>query len=162
MDDTEKIILSSQHELFCQNIVGGFNPTHAYSKAYPKATNNTCRNASCKLMAKQVIKDRIANIREVVAAAMQNSSYLVLTEIRQFLADVVRTPVGKIDRNSKLAQKYEYGVTGLKVWVPDKLSAIKLDCELTGLIKPNEKGSGGAPQVIKLVVPGVMSKPRKA
>lgn len=61
---------------------------------------------------------------------------LSIAEKRLFLAEVVRTPSGAIDKNSKLCQEWSetHGEhsSSTKLKMPDKLAAIKLDNDLAG------------------------------
>ena len=83
----------------------------------------------CRLLAEPKVKAYYASLRETAFLA----NVLSLAEKRSFLADVVRTPVGKVDIGDKLAQGVRYRdgeIQELKM--PDKISALKLDAQLAG------------------------------
>jgi hypothetical protein len=81
------------------------------------------------LLAQPKVKAYFSMLRE--AAFLAN--VLSLAEKRSFLADIVRTPIGAVDVNDKLAQgvRYKDGEM-IELKIPDKISALKLDAQLAG------------------------------
>lgn len=83
----------------------------------------------CRLLSEPKVKEYLASLRE--AAFLAN--VLSLAEKRSFLADIVRTPVGKVDINDKLAQGVRYNKGELQeLKMPDKIGALRLDAQLAG------------------------------
>jgi phage terminase small subunit len=83
----------------------------------------------CRLLAEPKIKAYLSHLRETAYLA----NVLSLAEKRSFLADIVRTPVGKVDINDKLAQGVRYRDGEMQeLKMPDKISALKLDAQLAG------------------------------
>jgi len=79
---------------------------------------------------------------------------LTMHERRAFTAAVARTPIGRVDENSPLAQKVRRrvgkdGTTIEEIAMPDKLRAVELDAKLSGdLIERQEiKVAGSILQV---------------
>ena len=72
-------------------------------------------------------------------------SVLSLAEKRDFLARVVRTPIGQVDEKSDLCQEITddedpaSGRSKRKIKMPDKLRAIDLDAKLAGELQPETK-----------------------
>jgi phage terminase small subunit len=83
----------------------------------------------CRLLQEPKVKAYYTSLRETAFLA----NVLSLAEKRSFLADIVRTPVGKVDVNDKLAQgvRYKDGEM-IELKIPDKISALKLDAQLAG------------------------------
>lgn len=93
-------------------------------------------SANVSSMLRQAPKMR-AYLKELQEAAFL-VNVLSLAEKRAFLADVVRTPIGKIDINDKLAQcvKYRDGEM-IELRMPDKVKAVELDAKLAGELREN-------------------------
>jgi hypothetical protein len=73
---------------------------------------------------------------------LQESAYLAnvlsLAEKRSFLADVVRTSVGELTLQNKLAQRVRYHKGEMvELSMPDKIKAVELDAKLAGELKEN-------------------------
>jgi phage terminase small subunit len=83
----------------------------------------------CRLLAEPKVKAYLSHLRETAFLA----NVLSLAEKRSFLADIVRTPIGKVDINDKLAQGVRYRDGEMQeLKMPDKISALKLDAQLAG------------------------------
>ena len=83
----------------------------------------------CRLLSEPKVKQYLSSLRETAFLA----NVLSLAEKRSFLADIVRTPIGKVDINDKLASGVRY-MKGemVELKMPDKISALKLDAQLAG------------------------------
>jgi len=111
-------------------------PTHAFRELIGRTRAGDAVQAARLL---RIVRSRVAQI----AASAETQTVLTLAEKRQFLADVVRTPIGWIDENSPLAQSAEYQRTGrgdnprslMKVRALDKLRALELDAKLSGELR---------------------------
>lgn len=107
------------------------------ASAYIKAGYNASNAKSAAVCASQLEK------RPGVSAYLQSlrkSTYLAnalsIEEKRDFLATVVRTPVGEIDEKSPLCQSYKVDKEGqIEYKMPDKLRALELDAKLAGELK---------------------------
>jgi hypothetical protein len=73
-----------------------------------------------------MVRSRISELK----AAADEGAVMSLREKRLFLAEIVRTPIGKVDESSPLCQGFRRTDTGLTVTMPDKLQAIELDAKL--------------------------------
>ena len=83
----------------------------------------------CRLLQEPKVKAYYASLRETAFLA----NVLSLAEKRSFLADIVRTPIGTVDINDKLAQAVRYKDGEMvELKIPDKISALKLDAQLAG------------------------------
>ena len=61
-----------------------------------------------------------------------------LAEKRSFLADVARTPIGKVGLDNKLASAARWHNGELvEVRMPDKIKAVELDAQLAGELHDN-------------------------
>lgn len=81
----------------------------------------------------------------------ENPAFLSLIEKREYLASIVRTPVGEVNENSKLAQKVKRrhrtdkdgsSTAEEEIELPGKLKAIELDAKLAGELEPRPDQGG--------------------
>ena len=133
-----------EHQRFADLILGGMSPTDAYKKARVKGKKKGAKPASVHTMASRLLKN--VEVSAYIAAVRQESakgSVLTLTEIREFHARIVRTPVRAIDPNDPdhkdgdLILKYKYTTTeggGVheEIVKLDPLKAIAMDIKLSG------------------------------
>lgn len=142
---TKPKMISGPQRKFCEGIVAGLNQTAAYQAAYPRASYGAARAKAAVLAAKDSIKAEIARLR-AKADEKAGSAVMTLAEKRAFLARVVRTPIGEIRETSDLCQEKTETVgaesTTVKLRMPDKLAAIKLDNDLAG--EGSEAGANDA------------------
>ena len=135
--ESHKSGLSARQVRLAQNVSLGMPHFDAYRQAgygTSLTTVNQASQAVCGMMAQPRMK---AYLRE-----LQESAYLAnvlsLAEKRSFLADVVRTPVGKLTTEDKLAQRVRYHKGEMvELAMPDKIKALELDARLSGELKEN-------------------------
>lgn len=130
--------LTPKREMFCHYIAGGANQTSAYKSAFgTRPGSNHVAPAASNLMKRDDIRSRVADLREY----HQLSNALTKAEKRDFLANMVRTPIGEIDETSPLAKEVTYEETIAKngtrtlikkVKAHDKLAALAEDSKLAG------------------------------
>lgn len=122
-----------RHEQFAQRVASGETATAAYRAIYSAATKVAEANGS-RLLRIAKVSARVAEMQRASATARVMS----LQEKREFLALIVRTPIGQIDENSPLCQWFKR-TTGrratFEIRMPDKLQAIMLDARLAGELK---------------------------
>jgi len=121
-----------KHEAFAQAYAVGRNASKAWRTAGGKGNKPNVQGS--KWVAKPAIKARIEELRLLADKLGEDKTVLTILESRQFLARVVRTPLGEITKDSDLCQ--EWGITegeasrSERIKMPSKLEAIKLDREL--------------------------------
>ena len=129
------MILNPRWEQFAQRVASGESATAAYRAIY-KAPDKSAEAHGCRLVRNGKVSARIAEMQR----ASEESSVMSLQDKREFLALIVRTPIGRIDENSPLCQWFRR-TTGrrasLSIRMPDKLQAIMLDARLAGELKGN-------------------------
>ena len=81
----------------------------------------------------------VSPLQAIGACLVDDSRILTLREKREYLADAVRTPVGKIDENSPLAHRIRRrtdkdGAQIEEIESVSKLRALELDAKLAGEI----------------------------
>ena len=122
-----------RHERFAQLVAKGDSGGAAY-RVVCGAKAASAHAAASRLLRIAKVSARIAEIQKAAVCA----SVMTLLEKRQFLALIVRTPIGQIDENSPLCQWFRR-TTGrratLSIRMPDKLQAILLDARLAGELK---------------------------
>lgn len=120
------VLKNPKHERFAQERAKGLDADAAYQKAgYRRDRGNAVR-----LTTKDSVSARIAEIQ----GKAETRAVLSIAEKREFLARVMRTPVGEVDHTSPLCQERTFiegqEETSVKVRMPDKLKAIQLDNDL--------------------------------
>jgi hypothetical protein len=123
-----------RHERWCQLVAtpkrdgSVMTDTEAYQLAYGASLENAKTNA-WTLRDNQGLQARIKELQ----APLEVKRVLSMSEKREFLASVVRTPIGNVDETSPLAQSVKYsGDGGKEIKMPGKLEALKLDAQLAG------------------------------
>jgi phage terminase small subunit len=118
------------------------NPTNA-GQAYIDAGHNIKLN-SARVMACTALKspEVVAEIKKR-QAKMQEEAHISRMEIVGFLADTIRTPIGKLDENHRLTQEHTVDEVGemtmkTKIKMPSKLEAIKILNAMMGWNAPEE------------------------
>lgn len=145
-----------KQELFCQAVARGEGQTEAYMSAFGVTNSNSTRVSAHNLSEKDYIKNRINELRLGSAVG----TVLTIAEKRQFLAEIVRTPIGEIDANSALAQKYKATKDGLEVTMCDKLKALELDAKLSGELEAGVTINNNEARQIVVMLPSVIANPR--
>jgi hypothetical protein len=123
------------HEAYCHECVKGTPGSHAYLRHVATGTNKeTAEVGSAKLRKKPAVAARIEELRAMIAVKAEKETFLTVKEKRDFLARIVRTPIGEVDHTSDLCQERTHiegqDETSVKTRMPDKLAAIKLDNDL--------------------------------
>lgn len=88
-----------------------------------------------------------SELLHALAQSDQNPAILSLVEKREYLASIVRTPIGNVNEDSPLAQKVKRrsdkdGSRTEEIELPGKLRAIELDARLAGELDSNRNGNG--------------------
>lgn len=124
--------LSPQQLRFCHFYSTGMPLQQSYLEAGYKTKDAAV--SACRLLRRPQVKQYLKELREATFLA----NVLSLGEKRSFLANVVRTPIGKIDVNHPLAQRVRYHDGELvEIQMPDKLRAAELDAKLSGELSEN-------------------------
>jgi hypothetical protein len=119
---------------FCHFFSTGMPLKQSYLEAGYKDGSSDGSVMACRLLRRPAVKRYMKELRE--AAFLAN--VLSLGEKRSFLADVVRTPIGKIDVNHPLAQSVRYHDGEIvEIKMADKLKAAELDAKLSGELSEN-------------------------
>lgn len=129
-----------RHQRFADLLLQGQDPGAAVIAAGFKPGGR----ASAQVMASRMKKraDVAAYIAAIQAAAA-NKAVIERAEVVQFLADVLRTPIGEIDEKHPLAQEFQVdeigeAATRTKVKMPAKMDAAKQLCTMMGWSAPEE------------------------
>lgn len=129
--DGSKPLHNTRHEHFAKLASQGKPDYEAYQIAFG-CSQETAMDRAYLLRKDVGINRRIAYLLE----RMTSGSILSAKERLEFLASVVRTPVGEVNEFSPLAQEvtYEESEKGsrTKVKMPNKLEALQLDARLRG------------------------------
>lgn len=144
--------LNDRQRKFAELLASGMSKVQAYREAgYEGAEPH---KLAPKLAAKPEVQAYLAQLREDARTA----AVLEIAEKRQFLARVIRTPIGEVDENSDLAQERtvrhgEDGSTVEKVKMMNKAEAIRLDNQLAGHVQ-----SGPSVSIQNNVIPEVVHR----
>jgi hypothetical protein len=81
------------------------------------------------------VRERIQELQEQNA----RKSALSREEALQWLADLIRTPIGSVGKDSQLVQAYEEdGQGNVKVRLADKIAGLQTLCRMTGWNEPDQ------------------------
>lgn len=141
--------LNDRQRRFAELIVAGSTAKAAYFEAFPRCKReSTAMVEGSKLFRNPKVQEFIKELRAEVCEKSATSLTLTMAERREFLAELIQTPVGKIDETSRLAQSVKWSKDGREVRVPDKLRAIELDAKLAGELKDQPAPAEGITIVI--------------
>ena len=134
------ILGSSRHELFAQAVASGKSASEAYRQSGANGKNADVQAA--KLVVRGSIRERVAELK----AAQSQKSELSRDQLREFLTEVILTPAGKVDEQSRLCQSYKVTPEAREIRMPDKLRAIEQLAKLCGwnAAERHEHGANGA------------------
>ena len=104
-----------RHERFAQLVASGKGASEAYRQSGASGKNADVQAA--KLVVKGSIRGRVAELME----AQSQKSELSRDQAREFLTDVIRTPAGQVDEQSRLCQSYKVTPEMREIRMPDKL-----------------------------------------
>ena len=127
--DPSKPLDNSRHEAFALNVAKGMSASEAYREAGYDAKDANVTGPRLLANVGNGVKERV----EYIKAQAATSTVLSIAEKREFLAKVLRTPIGEIDERSPLCQSVKIGKEGEREYkMPDKLKAISEDNDLAG------------------------------
>ena len=72
-------------------------------------------------------------------------------QVRQFLTEVILTPAGKVDEQSRLCQSYKVTPDVREIRMPDKLRAIEQLAKLCGWNEPEKFEHGADNELTELL-----------
>jgi hypothetical protein len=132
-------MLTGPQRKFCEGIVVGKTATDAYAIAYPKSSPKASESGASRLLRNDKVKAEIARLR-AKADEKAGSAVLTLAEKRSFLKRLLFANVAQLDvaedgdllAGLDRVDGSEGSVGVLKIRLPDKLAAIKLDNDLAG------------------------------
>lgn len=143
------VLNNPKHEEFAQLVGTGMKAAPAYRKLYPKTKRVIAESSASNLRKIPKVLERIAEVRaaykthlEADAKKSLGKRFLTLDRKRELLYLIAETAVHGVDEHSPLCQSIEYrttegnkdreGFQTVKIKMPDKLAAIKLDALLAG------------------------------
>ena len=140
--------LNDRQRLFCLYVVTGHPANEAYALAgYASGSDEAARANASRLITNDNVK---AYLDELIKKA-ETDAVMTLQEKREYLARVVRTPIGAVDQFSDLCHKHKTKVVSgpsveggqvvleSQVEMPDKLRALAEDSKLAFHYPTHEK-----------------------
>lgn len=132
--------LNPQQEKFIELYLGNEKDAgSAYIKAgYTAKTKATAHTGASKLLKKPAIIAAISSRRE----KLREAAHLSRMDVVGFLCDTIKTPVGQIDENHKLAQEHSAEESeqrsSSRIKMPSKLEAVKILVQMMGWNEPEK------------------------
>lgn len=130
--------LTEKQKEFARGVFEGLSQRDAYKRAYDCTSkkDKTVDELASRLARNAKVKGYLAELNKEV----ERSAVLSKQERMEWLSDVVRTPIAKVDEYSSLCQSFsvtesEFGST-TKVVMPSKLSAIAELNKMDGAYEP--------------------------
>lgn len=130
--------LTPKHERFCQEYVKDLNGSKAYKRAYPKASEGTCRSGATNLLAKPNIQTRISEIRSKDSKRLEISKDMVIKR----LADIAFANIGLVctwDENGTMILKDMNTLTEGELAAVDNIQCSPVSDGAGGLLGYNKK-----------------------
>lgn len=132
--------MTEKQKAFARGLFEGLSQRAAYKKAYDCSTkkDKTVDELASRLASNAKVQSYLNELNKEV----EMSAVLSRQERMEWLSDVVRTPIGKVDENSSLCQSHsvtesEFGST-IKVTMPSKLAAITELNKMDGAYEPEK------------------------
>lgn len=126
------MLKNARQESFAQNVAAGLAFGDAYSKAGYKANPDAAAKAGSRLAKTKLVSARIAELK----AKQSEKAEITRDSLREYLVEVLITPVGEVNAKHRLAQAWRKSKRGQEVKVPDKLKAAELLCRMCGWLAP--------------------------
>lgn len=132
--------LTEKQKMFARGLFEGLSQREAYKKAYDCTKK---KDKSVDAQASRLTKNiKVKEYLEQLNSKVERSAVLTKQERMEWLSNVVRTPIAKVDENSNLCQSHsitesEFG-TKVKVTMPNKLSAIAELNKMDGAYEPEK------------------------
>jgi hypothetical protein len=129
------ILKNVKHEQFAQLCATGLSRAESYRRvAGERAGKNSDANSDDWLNARGV-RERVQELQERNA----ERSEITREEAMRWLADLIRTPIGSVGKDSALVQAYEEDSEGkVKVRLADKIAGLQTLCRMTGWNEPDQ------------------------
>ena len=123
---------NARHESFAQAVASGKSASEAYRQS--GATGKNADVHAARLMVNDGISKRVAELK----AAQAQKSELSRDQLREFLTEVILTPAGKVNEQSRLCQSYKVTPEVREIRMPDKLRAVEQLAKLCGFNEPEK------------------------
>lgn len=144
------MLKNARHEKFAQEVAAGAHYGDAYQRAGYKAKPGPSAKAGSRLAKSKQVKARVAELRK----SLGDKSEMSREELRRYLVEVLRTPIGEINIRHRLCQFYRSTDEATEVRMPDKLKAAAELIKLCGWAEPEkvqlEAGGGLAALLEKI------------
>lgn len=128
---------NQKHERFCQLVAtDGKSDLLAYQEAM-QCSYDAAQSSAYRLRENVGVVERIRELQTLAASG----KVLSLAEKREFLASVVRTPVGEVTEKSPLCQSFKLTDDTIEYKMVDKLTALKLDAQLAKELGDGSQGT---------------------
>jgi len=118
----------------CELVVSGMPAGRAYERAGYSATGAAADVSASKLLR----IPKVARYLEALRTEAAKKAGMERDDLVQYLVDVMKTPVGRIDANHVLCQEWSMDEKGMKVKMPAKLVAAAQLASIMGWNKPQE------------------------
>ena len=125
------ILQNARHERFAQLVASG---KHSDMEAFKQAgyADESAHQNACRLRANESVADRIEELRARNAEKCQLSR----DEAVQYLVEILKTPIGEVTADHRLAQSYD--AKSGKIELPKKLGAMQLLAKMCGWNEPEK------------------------
>jgi hypothetical protein len=131
------MLKNPKHEAFARACADGAKGAAAFRKhVSDKGAAKSQHERASKLLASDKVKSRVAELRVESDKIATEKRLMSKEEALLFLTEIARTPVGKVDENSRLAQEVTYGQNDTKIKMPGKIDAIKQAAAMCGWNEP--------------------------
>jgi len=131
-DDAPHPPRNPRHQAYADHLLSGMTQGDAYLAAGFRCAPQHARSQAARLRK----RPDICRYMEAIQARAADESTLTLTEVRRFLARIVRTPLTALDpesdRNADLIKTIARTSSSTRLEKLDPLKAIEIDLKLSG------------------------------
>jgi phage terminase small subunit len=138
-----------QQERFCQFVANGMPAARAYKQAgYAIKSKDDAAAAASRLLSRNAsVRVRIKELKEQFAQSCE----MTREDLRNYLIEVLATPVGEITPSHRLCQAHKTTADMSEVKLPDKLRAAEQLAKMMGWNEPDKHDvSGGIEIVVRI------------
>lgn len=129
-----------KHEAFAQAVALGMSATQAYRTEVSEegCLTSTAMSEGCRLLGSPKVSTRVEELRKAVSKKAEERFGLTAETLIRLHLDVIETPLGEVDKNSRLAQEYKIGKDGITIKTMPKASSAAELAKLCGFYAPEK------------------------
>ena len=129
------VLKNARHERFAQLVASGRTQADSYREVWPKSKRwkDSSVHVRASLVAAKV-SQRVTEIQQASAA----KAGITRDELVEFMAQVLRTPIGDVTDKSPISERLRVTPSGIEVFMPSKIAAADFIAKVLGFYAPQK------------------------